>query len=114
MLNSVKKKFVFDYFSDGLSVFYAKNFSSVTFQLQFLIFQADNKNYIAISVSVQIPQEVQVLAVDWIFSSRIKFVVLKPILGDLSVEGGSRAVLDILEVTGRVSWRARCLKKTRF
>ena len=93
-------------------MFYAKNFSSVTFQLQFLIFQADNKNYIAISVSVQIPQEVQVLAVDWILSSRIKFVGLKPIFGEISTVGGSQAVLDILEVTGRVSWRARCLLKT--
>ena len=34
--------------------------------------------------------------------------------GDMSVVGGSWAVLDILEVTGRVSWRACCLKKNTF
>ena len=41
----------------------------------------------------------QVVAVDWIFSS----------LGDISVVGGSRAVLDIVEVTGRACRRASCL-----
>ena len=34
--------------------------------------------------------------------------------GALLVVDGSRAVLDILEVTGRASGRTRCLQKTRF
>ena len=54
------------------------------------------------------------VAVDWIFSSRIQFVGLEPILGDILVVGRGLAFLEILKVNGRVSGRTRCLHENTF
>ena len=51
----------------------------------------------------------QVVEVDWTFSSRIEFAGLGPILGHIPVVGASKLFLSMLEVTGRVCGRARYL-----
>ena len=56
----------------------------------------------------------QVVVVDWISSSPNYICGFRAHFGDTSVVGGSRAVLDILEVTGRVCGRAGCLHEKHF
>ena len=61
-----------------------------------------------------IKSSIQVVALDCIFSSRIKFVGFKVIFVTYRWWVGPRAVLDILEVIGRVCGRAGRLKKNTF
>ena len=63
------------------------------------------------------PQEVeqiQGVAVDWIFSSRIKFVGLEPILGDTSVVGGAGLFLTFWRSLGGSLGEQVVFMKTRF
>ena len=57
---------------------------------------------------------VQVVAVDWIFSSRIKFVGLEPILGDISVVGGAGRFLTLWRSVGGSVGEQVVFMKTRF
>ena len=56
----------------------------------------------------------QGVAVDWIFSSRTKLVGFRAHFGRHIGGGWRGAVLDIFEVNGRVSRRARCLHENTF
>ena len=60
------------------------------------------------------PTSVQSVAVNWIFSSRIKFVGLEVILGVMTVVGGSGLFLTIWRSLGGPPGEQNVFKKTRF
>ena len=60
------------------------------------------------------PLVLQGVAVDWMFSLRIKSVGLESNFWNMSVEGGAGLFLTFWKVFGRVSGRAGCLRQSTF